>query len=119
MIDPRLFLGIPGPNAAPQALTPGFRPPGPGPIAPMMQGQPLPMGIPGMGMGTRGPNDWQTQRTAGGGDLGGYSKTGPGGMVDVGGGVMLPNPNDPASYGTGSQTASGGSPFMAWLRGLF
>lgn len=32
-------------------------------------------------------------RTGGDADLGGYSKVAPGGMVDVGGGQMLPNPN--------------------------
>ena len=45
-------------------------------------------------------------RTGNDADLGGYSNVKPGGMVDVGGGQMLPNPNAP--------DASGGP--MAWLR---
>jgi hypothetical protein len=45
-------------------------------------------------------------RTGNDADLGGYSNVKPGGMVDVGGGQMLPNPNAP--------DPSGGP--MAWLR---
>lgn len=53
MLDPRLFLGIGGPTPAQPMLPPGFRPPGPGPGAPMQQQQipGLPsFGVPGMGM---------------------------------------------------------------------
>lgn len=49
----------------------------------------------------------EAARTAGDADLGGYSKTGPGGMVDVGNGVMLPNPNQPDSYGPAGSGAGG------------
>ena len=51
MIDPRIFLGIGGPTPQQQMLAPGFRPPGPGPGAPMMQPPQMPqIGIPGMGL---------------------------------------------------------------------
>jgi len=127
-IDPRMFLGIGGP-VGPQALTPGFRPPGPAPNAPLMQAPQMAqqqMGIPGMGLGGLAGLFKGDSRTANGGDLGGYSKTPPGGMVDVGGGTMLPNPNG-QQYGAGGvplglPTAGGGlggGSFLSWLRGLF
>ena len=121
MIDPRLFLGIGGPMPPQAMLQPGFRPPGPGPSAPMMQPQAQQGGgIPGMsGLGNlakflpgKEPN-----RTAGDADLGGYSGAKPGGMFQLPDGSWAMNPNDPTSYGAAG--AGGGGSFMSWLKGLF
>lgn len=57
----------------------------------------------GMGKGLGSPFGGDGTRTGRDADLGGYSNVGPGGMVDVGNGQMLPNPNQPQSYETWAQ----------------
>jgi hypothetical protein len=90
-------MTMPGMPSMPTGQAPGF---GIGEGAAMLSA--------GLGALKGGPvtPGMEPARTAGDADLGGYSKVGPGGMVDVGGGAMLPNPNAP--------DPSGGP--MAWLR---
>ena len=118
MIDPRLFLAINGPTPQQAMLAPGFRPPGPGPGAPMMQQPGLPqIGIPGMGMAGAKPVPGQVPitsgsepgRTAGDADLAGYG----GSPVDP----MSGNPNAiPTIYESGA-TSPGG--FAEWWKRNF
>ena len=89
----------------------GFRPP-PAMQVPSAPGmQPMMPPSPGFNVGdggrlSDGLAGWKPRRsdprTAGDADLAGYNRVGPTGMVDVGNGVMLPNPN-------GNQYGAGGS----------
>lgn len=122
-IDPRLFLGIGGPMPPQAMLQPGFRPPGPGPGAPMMQPQQQQMGgMPGMGgLGSllKGAMPGQeASRTAGDADLGGYSGAKPGGMFQLPDGTWAMNPNAISEAGAVAPGGGGGS-FMNWLQRLF
>lgn len=118
MIDPRLFLAINGPTPQQAMLAPGFRPPGPGPGAPMMQQPGMPqIGIPGMGMAGAKPvpgmvpvtSGSEPGRTAGDADLAGYG----GSPVDP----MSGNPNAiPTIYESGA-TSPGG--FAEWWKRNF
>jgi hypothetical protein len=113
MLDPRMFLGIQGP-VGPQALQSGFRPPGPGPGAPMMQPPQMQMpGVPMMGLGMK-PHDPTKPGvpTAGGDPTGGAGPAYLGGTSPLGGANQ---PVDPNTIGASAQPGS----FMTWLRGLF
>lgn len=120
------FQGFP-PELLAKIAQGAFRPPGAmgGMQTPGFQ---MPTGGGGMGMGdgmaglAQGLAGWKPgpagdgTRTGNDADLGGYNNVKPGGMVDVGGGQMLPNPNGMQYGADGMQIgpAQGGGNF--WQR---
>lgn len=118
--DPRLFLGIPGPQPH-VPLQSGFAPPslmGGGGVPSMGMGgmgMPQSLGIPGMGFANLITKDGSVKGEASGGAGVPYDPSvNPGGTINPNGEVVQPG----ASGGAGADASKGGS-FFSFLGDLF